>query len=413
MPTKRNKLLLIGVFWLIAGTLYSQNLFLQENAGIYIQGDAELKVGGTLENNGLIESNGTLSLYGDLLNNGILNLLMGEISFQGGDDQMINSPVLDVLDMAIMGHSNEIMLMSEEVRINGSVDFIDGVLRVPESAKFIIAADAETLGGNENSYFDGAMTHIGTGFKYFPIGNNGLFTPINLEEIRGVDVMLKVSSSVPNDPVPVPAENIIGVSEHALWKVELEEGFLDSALVSMEFMNANLDEFTNRNEINADNISPVIVEKTSLDGIFRTLGVSELTQTDSMTFGRIIAERYIRPTTEQDRFIALGLAPLVPDEGSFYIPNAFSPNAFDDDNKSFRVYGTRVIEEDFELRIFNRSNVLVYQTDSYQEANQVGWNGRNQNNGNEEPSGLYYYTISYKLEDGNIRREQNAIYLIR
>ncbi|MGB3464694.1 MAG: gliding motility-associated C-terminal domain-containing protein [Cyclobacteriaceae bacterium] len=410
---RRSSIILVALILITRTNLFGQNLYLQENARVFIETGAEVQVGGTLENNGYIDNSGELSLLGDLQNNSILNSIAGKLSFLGSGMQMIVSSSLDVSDLSIDGQSNEVMLNSEIIRVSGSIDFINGIMRIPEESRLIIEPDAETLGGNDLSYFDGAMTQLGTGFKYYPIGNNGLFTPISMEEIRGIDVTIQVSSTVPNDPAPIPADDIIGVSEHALWKVDLIDGFVDSILVSMEFRNADLNNFTNSNEIKADAVSPVLVEKESIDGIFRNLGVSELTDTDSMTFGRIIADRYIKPTLEQGRFIAVGLAPLLPASGSFYIPNAFSPNALDEDNKSFKVFGTRVINDGFELRIFNRSNVLVYQTDDYTEANQTGWNGRNQNNGNEEPSGLYYYTISYKLEDGIQRQEQNAIYLIR
>lgn len=411
---KKNKLLLLILIALMRSIASNgQNLFLQENAAVFVKEGADLQVGGDLDNNGLIENLGKISLFGDFFNNSILNSTMGELSFQGDAMQRLVSPSLEISNLVIDGFSNELMLESNIIRILSSVEFVSGIIKKEESAQFIIEAEAEVLGGNESSYFDGELIQIGTGFKYYPIGNNGLFAPITMEDIRGINVRMKVSASVPNSLIPLPAENVIGVSEHAVWKLDLVEGTVDSILLSMDFAEADLNSFTNENEINANLISPVLLQKGIEDEFFQTLGVSELLDTDSVTFGRITAEEYLKLSIDDGKYVALGLAPILPNEGAFYIPNAFSPNAFDEDNKSFRVFGEKVVNEDFELKIFNRSNVIVYETNDFIEANTVGWDGINKNNGNDEPSGLYYYTISYKLEDGVIRREQNAIYLIR
>jgi len=386
---------------------------LQENAAIYVKEGADLRVGGNIENDGFIENLGKVSIYGNFLNRSIFNSTLGELALISSDMQQVLSSDLELTKLTIDGTANEVMLESDLVTITGEIDFINGVLRISDSGELIIESGAITSGGNIDSYFDGGLIQLGTGFKYYPIGNNGVFTPITMEDIRGINVKMRISSTVPNTPVPEPSTNVIGVSEHALWKLDLEEGSIDSILVSMEFFDADLENFTNRNDINADFVSPVIVKKDEIDGLFETLGVSELIDTDSITFGRITADEYLRLAVDDSRYVALGLAPKLPSDGSLYIPNAFSPNAIEDDNKSFKVFGVKVINEEFELKIFNRSNVLVYQTDDYLEANRVGWDGTSRNNGNIEPSGLYYYTITYKLDDGVVRREQNAIYLIR
>ena len=396
------------------GIVLGQNLFLQENAAIYVQEEANLSVGGDLQNEGFIENLGKVSVSGSFLNNSIFSSATGELAFLGSSMQQLISPSLELDRLTIDGESNVVVIDAELIIVTDELEFINGVLKIGENAQLIIEDGALATGGNENSYFDGELIQIGTGFKYYPIGNNGLFAPITLEDIKGIDVKMRVSVLVPNAPTPEISDDIIGVSEHALWRIQVDDGEVDSALITIDFNQVDLENFTNKNDIIADTKSPVVVKKDAIDGTFVSLGVSELTGDEpAYTNGRIVAESYIKPTVDGERFVAIGLAPLLPERGFLYVPDAFSPNAIEEENKTFRVFGVKVLEEDFELRIFDRANVLLYETNSYREASEVGWDGTNGNNGNESPSGLYYYTLKYRIEGGEAVESQSAMYLIR
>lgn len=414
---RRNKLLLSALFLMITVCFAnSQNLFLQENAAIYVKEGADLQVGGNLENNGFIENLGTISLYSDLTNSNIFNTMIGKLSFNGDGVQRLISPTFDIDRLVIDGFSNELLLESNTIRILNSVEFINGIIKPAESTEFIIESDAEAIGGNKGSYFDGSLIQMGTGFRYYPIGNNGFFTPISMDDIRGINVSMRVSSSAPATIPVIPNEDdVIGVSNHAVWQISVEEGSVDSILLSLDFEGVDFENLTSQNEINADTRSPVVVQRSIDEEFFQTLGVSELSGwTDiSDDAGSIIAEEYLKIPVSDTKFVAIGFAPILSEEGGVYIPTAFSPNAIDEDNKRFKVFGFKVVNEDFELRVYNRFNVLVYEANDFLDANRVGWDGINQNNGNEEPSGLYYYTLKYKLESGREVNEQKSIYLIR
>ncbi len=401
------------LFTFLLTEINGQSLFLQENAAIYIQENTEIQAGGSLINNGFIENLGTLSIYEDFLNNSLFNSTSGALEFRGDGDQWVFSPTLNLKELNVDGE-NRVTLTGDSVLVFEEMNFTNGILTVTDTTELIISNDVNILGGNSNSYFDGELIQLGNSFKKYPLGKNGLYAPITLDDIIGIDLRMRVSVNVPaNDPVPVPAADVIGVSEHAIWNVNLDGGSFDSAVVSFEFSDADLENFTIENSINADFISPVVVAKNSLEEEFNTLGVSSLLDTDSLTFGTITAEKYLKLTNENKKYLAIGKAPIASRAGLIYIPNVFSPNAIEEENQTFRIFGNRIINEGFSLRIFNQRNVLLYQTDAFDEANQFGWNGIGQNNGSEQPSGLYYYTIVYQLEGGVPQREQGAFYLIR
>ncbi len=71
---------------------------------------------------------------------------------------------------------------------------------------------------------------------------------------------------------------------------------------------------------------------------------------------------------------------------SVYIPNAFNPD--DLVNNTFLVYGKGLFE--FNLKIFNRWGMMLFESDNISK----GWDGKF--NGNNQPQGVYIYRLFFK-----------------
>jgi gliding motility-associated-like protein len=78
--------------------------------------------------------------------------------------------------------------------------------------------------------------------------------------------------------------------------------------------------------------------------------------------------------------------------GEIEIFNAVSPNG-DDKNPYFRIENIEALEPDNTVTIYNRWGSKVFEVENYKEAN--AFRGLNQN-GNELPSGTYFYKIFFK-----------------
>ncbi len=83
-----------------------------------------------------------------------------------------------------------------------------------------------------------------------------------------------------------------------------------------------------------------------------------------------------------------------------YIPNVFSPMAANTENQKLKVYGTLIQEEGFTFRVYNQWGQLVYKTDSFTEANTIGWTGDIKNNDGKQSTNVYTYTVEGKFYDG-------------
>lgn len=91
---------------------------------------------------------------------------------------------------------------------------------------------------------------------------------------------------------------------------------------------------------------------------------------------------------------------------SFDIPNVFTPNG-DGKNDFFRVAIQG--EQEFKVTIYNRWGAKVFESGAASES----WNGKNQNDGSECPSGVYYYVLDYKLRGRNSESKSGTVTLIR
>ncbi|MCR9253857.1 MAG: gliding motility-associated C-terminal domain-containing protein [bacterium] len=391
----------------------AQTFHVEENASIFIQDNATIQFGGALDNYGFIENNGEIGLFGNFNNLNIFNGSEGILSLLGGADQVVFSPILE-LQSLMVNSDGQTAFNSDSIVISQTLDFQNGIVKVGDSTSFVVLDGVDVTGGNDFSYLDGSMIQFGTGYKYYPIGDSIFFDPIEFLNITGVNLRMKLFVTHPPTSPLVPApDEVIGVSEHAIWTAEVEEGVFDSSLVTLDFMNADLENFTRRNDIQYLVKSPVVVYTDSIGDVYRSLGVSELLESDSVSTGIITSEMGVTIGRTNIASIGLGLAPLIPTEGVVHVPNAFSPAATEIENQTYRIFGEKILEEGFELKIFNRFNVVVYETTSWREANTSGWDGTNPNSGNPEPGGLYYYTLKLRRENGEEFNDQGVLYLIR
>ncbi|MEO9871470.1 T9SS type B sorting domain-containing protein [Ekhidna sp.] len=387
-------------------------LYIPNSSLVHISDGANLEVGGELQNRGIIQNEGTLSLYGNWLINNNFNGLIGTLQFLGDSTQMVGPPELTISGLVI-NQGGEVMFPGDEYTILDRLELRFGNIKPGDDTRFVLGPTAEIFGGSNTSYFDGTLISRGSGIKTFPVGSDGVHAPITLLNVFGFDTEIAATFLGENSSDPIPGDSLLGVSHKGLWEVELLSGTTDPTRIAIDFNNEDLNDFRVKNDIRHRISSPVIAYSDNPTGIFQSLGVNSLVNTDSITFGSIASQLTVRPIRDRKIYLALALAPQVPDEGLYFIPQAFSPQASDPKNQTFRIFGQQVAEEGFALQIYNRYGVLVYSTSSFAEANQRGWDGISQQTGASEPAGVFYYTIRLQFETGLPVEEKGAFYLVK
>lgn len=96
-----------------------------------------------------------------------------------------------------------------------------------------------------------------------------------------------------------------------------------------------------------------------------------------------------------------------------FVPNVFSPEANNPENRVVKVYGESLIEEDFYFAIYNRWGDLIYETDNLSQAQNIGWTGENANTNQQDDLGVYTYTLRCKFIDKQQVNKEGTITLLK
>lgn len=84
-----------------------------------------------------------------------------------------------------------------------------------------------------------------------------------------------------------------------------------------------------------------------------------------------------------------------------FVPNAFNPTAQNPENQVVKVYGNNIDESGFSFKIVNRWGKVMYQTNSFAEANDVGWDGVNNNISEKQELNVFTYILKGRFNEGD------------
>ena len=88
-------------------------------------------------------------------------------------------------------------------------------------------------------------------------------------------------------------------------------------------------------------------------------------------------------------------------------PTAFSPNANIEEDREFRLYAEGVVNEGYNLLIFNRWGEVIFESQSQEK----GWDGK-MRNGNYAPSGVYTWVLEYNDFRGVTHKQKGNVTLL-
>jgi len=90
-----------------------------------------------------------------------------------------------------------------------------------------------------------------------------------------------------------------------------------------------------------------------------------------------------------------------------YPPTAFSPNATNEEDREFRIYSVGIVNEGYQLLIFNRWGEVFFESQSQE----IGWDGKMKND-NFAPAGVYTWVIQYLDFRSEKYKQQGTVTLL-
>jgi gliding motility-associated-like protein len=370
---------------------YTQNINNETN--IFIPAGMEVHTNGSLTNTGFFQNNGSFFLSGDWTNTKVYQGT-GIVSLEGLD-QVISNNGQAIEHLIINGGrvktiQGTLPITSFVGTRTGMIDFNNGVVKVDEGDTLILGADCIVNGGSGNSYVDGALITEGSGYKFFPVGKNGKYHPVELLDVTGVSpvIELEVQENLPVIQTSVTSTPMTDI----YWTRKVISGTYEGSPITVQY---NV-----REGIEPDYL--VMLQGESLTHEFIT---RETTLERTNNLDKIES----RNTPEGNIIVLAELVGEPPRE--YYFSTTLSPHATNPENRAIKIFGDNVTARDFRFQVFNRWGLVVYESSSAADMTSQGWDGKN--NGNILPSGVYPYSLIYVDTTGKAIKRTGFITIIQ
>jgi hypothetical protein len=358
---------------------------IHSSTSIYINLDAEIHVGGNLENKGLLLNNGAISIDGNW-SNAFVYQGLGRVLLNGFN-QSIDNNQQSIHALEIYGGGVKSLVGT--TMVTGKLTLEDGIVSLSEPSTLVLTETATIAGGSNLSFVDGSITSRGNGYKYFPIGAHSKFYPIEFIDVKGINPSIEVTvmENYPFDVTP-------NIRKNVYWLRKTTSGSFDGSQISIAF---DATEYPDPEKIaiaqgDAAN-KPIVIDNDEFDVEYGT--VNKVTSKRELKGG----------------IFMLGEGPLPPPK-AFFISTALSPRAAFSENKTVRVFGEMLNETNFTFKVFNRAGTILFETNSLPAMRETGWDGRDPVTGDYLAAGAYPFLLQGIQVDGKKMVKQGVITIV-
>ncbi len=378
----------------ISPNAHSQFITNFSGTEIYVSSKEILSITeGEFVNNGTVTNRGSLYIGGDWTNNETYSLIdSGRFILSGDKPQLINHNNQSVYTLIIDGAGEK--TLGSDLSVVNTFELVNGLITPTEN--FLLTMNDGTIvqDGNNNSYVNGALYHVGIGDKLYPIGKNNHYSPVTLLDVQGDAPTIGFEVFEPNTDPQYP-KVLQSVSETRYWKKTILAGTLDGGRINLRIAeDEGIDDIT----------LAVITATETLGGIFKSMGIHELLHIDDPQKTSVTSNNNIIAAVD---YYAIG------EEFDFSkiecVPNAFSTASPNTDENVLKVYCTNLNEENFSFTIFDKWGLIVYDTKSVEVATQKGWDGINPITGLKAKNDVYRYILSGRYNNGKTFKKFGTI----
>jgi len=364
------------------GLINQTSLFIPPGLEVYLDGD--------FVNEGFIQNQGSFFVSGHWKNANVYQGL-GKVSLNGDLPQNFFNNKNAVYHFEVNGTGPK--NIQDKLPVTNRLDLLLGVINVTDKDTLLLAENATVGGGSLESHVDGAFTYEGTGFKFFPIGKNGNYYPLEMLNITGIKPVTEVEIFENLSALKLPSP--ITLYSKVYWQRKSVSGTFINSPIAVGYQIP--DDYTNRHVID-------ILQSEAIDQDFSTLGNVRVVYD-------IVIDKVISDNVSTAKVFVLGESiPINGIPGEFYLSTSLSPRASNADNQLVKVFGNQLVEENFQFIVYNRWGLMVYESTSLREMLSTGWDGRHK--GEYLPSGAYPFLLKAVTSTGEVIERKGVISII-
>lgn len=384
-------IILLSIYSLLA---FSQDGVQINGAQLTVGSQAVFYVDGNVESNGDILNQNEIIINGNWESSGAYSS-SGAIRFIGGD-QTIDNYSNTFNKVLITGGG--IKTVPSGFNISDSLTLDDGILKPYDTAKIVALSSALISDGDEYAHVDGMFYHEGVGTKFYPLGKDEEFRPVEMnvsegDAVVGYELHKNLETTNPRYEYPV-----IELQTNYYWEQNIASGTLDSALLILPYDELNL----------VSHNTQTVMEAKDLQSMFRTTEPHYNNSSFRLGsyFQTLSSGKHITGS-----YFAVGVQQLY-NWDLKYVPDALSPNAENPEDQVIKIYGAVFYDVDFLFKVVNQWGNEVFRTTDLEFMQTVGWDGTNSKTNKKEVTGQYQYILKAKKLDSEYHSEAGSLYII-
>lgn len=369
------------IILLSVATARSQALYVGSEQLISVGEGAVVQLSGSMENEGTLWNQGELYVNGNWQNSARFLGQNGLTVFSGTTQQLVSHNEGAFAQLRLENASG--INLTSDISIEQGLELLEGRIEGEAGVRIFLGPDAVIDGGSETAYVDAVLVHRGTGDKFFPLGTEDQYLPLELLDIRGSDPQVSLEAISPHPE----AGSLVGldkVTNTHYWQLRRMGGTFEDARVRIQLR--GVADFE-------DNTGLVVAAAQELGGEYISLGGTALT-------GNLMSGSVTSEDATDFPIISLGKSNEYSVEGEVLVPNAFAPDSPVEADRRLSVFAVNLLPEPFVFRIFDRWGQMVYQTTSLDEALNSGWDGINRQTNQPAQWGVYSYYMRGVFSSG-------------
>ncbi|RAV97884.1 T9SS type B sorting domain-containing protein [Pseudochryseolinea flava] len=369
--------------------IHAQDLNNQTN--IFIGSDVTVHFDGSIRNGGFIQHQGALSFTGDWSNSNIYQGT-GTVFVVGDRAQSITNNRQSIYRLIINGTGNK--SIAGRIAISSSLQLLSGIVVTTSVDTLLLSSAATVSDGSAISYVDGPLFSEGVGYKFFPIGKNGNYNPVELNDVSGINPVFSMEAFVNTPDIQAPSRTTF--FRDVYWKRTLVSGTYGGSPATVYFDIP--DRYTDSHVV-------TLLQSDALDARFTMLADVSITEgnlNDAIATDDQVTANYV---------VVGSSIPIGGVEGEFFFSNSLSPKASLEGNRSIKIFGNQLEPGDFLFQVYNRWGLLVFESTSLQDMIDSGWNGTMQG-GDYIPAGAYPYVFKATKKNGERIERKGVITIV-
>jgi len=355
-------------------------------ATLFVQENAFVSSSMNINNAGQIFNRGSIYLSADWQNSNFYDTT-GTLILNGQNTQTINHNNQKFNILIIDGPGEK--QLNSNASILTELSLKSGLLTVLNDNILILGENAISSNSSPSSYVNGILYQTGTGYKFYPIGKDDIYSPVGLVNVEK-NSTIGIGMYYPN--LNTTADAGLTVSDSRYYQMSSIGTNLANSKISLAYDGKfSISDFNNLVIVQANGTEAFQSIGNDLAGALNLRGVTS----------------NLPLTKELCTLAYLGKISL-----ALFIPSALSPSAPNLEDRVVKIYGDEFLEIDFLFMVFNKWGNMVFSSNSLEFMKNTGWDGTNQKTGKREQGGMYSYVVKARLLDESKTEKTGTIMII-